>query len=520
MQMIPNQPYDNKSSAERRVFDQLRGAFAGAKQNGWFAMHSLNLPQHDYKRFGETDFVVCGSEGLLVLEVKGGGVACRDGIWETRDRYGTVHRLKESPFWQAETAMHALCKSLPREIGDRIVVGYGVVAPDVEAFPPGAEWDSAVLADARQFRQFERWLGNLFKHWHGESLNRTGIDQRTLKTLRQVLRPNFEAARPLHVDVHALEERIARLTDDQYKLIDVVEANERVICSGGAGTGKTFLALELARRWAAAGQRVALACHSPWLKNFMERHAVTGVTACIADSIGVAARRAGVDRFDALIVDEGQDLLNMEALDRLDGSIRGGIAEGRWCFFHDTNNQSGLCGEYVPDAYDYLKSFSPVRVPLTTNCRNSSQILRRIKSALNADLGNEVAGDGPDVRQAVVAGRDQAAVALAHELKTLVKKDGFLPSDIVILSKYPYKQSSAALLPRSSQLEVVELDNFSPRSAASSSIGFAEIANFKGLESEVIVLVDLPVPDGSRETRSLHYVGMSRARALLSMICY
>ena len=49
----------------------------------------------------------------------------------------------------------------------------------------------------------------------------------------------------------------------------------------------------------------------------------------------------------------------MDALDRLDNCLCGGISEGRWCFFHDTNNQSGLCGSYVPDAYDYLEKFLP-----------------------------------------------------------------------------------------------------------------------------------------------------------------
>ena len=63
------------------------------------------------------------------------------------------------------------------------------------------------------------------------------------------------------------------------------------------------------------------------------------------------------------------------------------------------------------------------------------------------------------------------------------------------------------------------LDDASPRNMNLNTIGFAQIGDFKGLESEVVVLVDMPRPGQREALRSLHYVGMSRARALLSMIC-
>ena len=156
MRMIPSTPLHTDSAAEKRVFDQLRSAFSAGHQTGWFAMHSLNLPRHEYKRFGEIDFIVCGPDGVFVLEVKGGGVSCRDGVWETRDRYGDTWRLKESPFKQAEGALHGLIKKLPSALSHAFVFGYGVVVPDQENFPDSAEWDRPVLADSKEFKQFEK----------------------------------------------------------------------------------------------------------------------------------------------------------------------------------------------------------------------------------------------------------------------------------------------------------------------------------------------------------------------------
>ncbi len=501
------------------MFDQLRAAFSGPDQNGWFAMHSLNLPRHEYKRFGEIDFVLCGPDGLFVLEVKGGGVSCHNGIWETMNRYGEIARLRESPFKQAEGALHGLREKLPASLSNIFVVGYGVVMPDVERLPVSAEWDHAVLADGRDFSQFEKWLERFIRYWRAKDTRKTAASPSQLNGLQQHLRPDFEAVVPLHVSAHDVETRIARLTEDQLRLIDVVEANPRVICSGGAGTGKTMLALELAKRWGASGMKTVLACHSPWLKRFLERNAVPGLTVSLAESIHVAAKRVGIEKFDALIVDEGQDILNMDALAPLDNCLCGGISEGRWCFFHDANNQSGLCGSYVPDAYDYLESFCPVRIPLKTNCRNSLPILQRIQGDLDADVGNSGVGDGPAVREVHVADTDGAIQALEKELRGLVDGEGFNPGDVVVLSPFPFAQSWTSSLPTDLCDSISVLDDASPRNVNRHTIGFAQIGDFKGLESEVIVLVDMPRPGRSENLRSYHYVGMSRARALLSMIC-
>lgn len=518
MRMIPVEPLRTDSRAEMHVFDQLRTVFSRPDQNGWFAMHSLNLPRHEYKRFGEIDFVVCGPEGLFVLEVKGGRVSCHDGIWETTNRYGETDRLKESPFSQANSALHGLLKKLPDSLSKAFVVGYGVVMPGVERLPDSAEWDRAVLADGRDFKQFEKWLERFVRHWRAKDANKPAASSSQLKTLQQFLRPDFEAVMPLHVSVHDVEARIVRLTEDQLRWVDAIEVNPRVICSGGAGTGKTMLALELARRWCASGMKTVLACHSAWLKRYLERHAVPGLTVSLADSIHVTARRAGIDKFDALIVDEGQDILNMDALAQLDSCLHGGISEGRWCFFHDANNQSGLCGAYVPDAYEYLESICPVRIPLKTNCRNSLPILQRIQDDLDADVGNSGVGDGPAVREVCVPDADSAIKSLEKELHYLVDGEGFNPGEIIVLSPVTFTQSLASSLSENMQRSITVLDEASPRNMNRHAIGFAQIGDFKGLESEVVVLVDMPRPGLSEPLRSLHYVGMSRARVLLCMI--
>ena len=567
MRMLPSSPYHTGSRAEFKVFDRLRAAFANRADWHLTALHSLNLPNHAYKRFGEIDFVLVGRPGLFVLEVKGGGVACHQGVWSTINRQGERQTLRESPFRQAESALHALVERLERHLGATLVgrfpIGYGVIFPDCDWDLTGAEWDRALLADARAGRNLERWLEGLFRHWHlraaqhpdqhpnlrrgvdpgqrpgnhpGQDPGRRadqepgqrpaarragvgagpGPDPATIATVIDFLRPEVEVAVPLHVQVEEIAERVSALTQDQMRFLDAVDANPRVLCSGGAGTGKTFLALELARRWAATGRQVLLACHSPWLRHWLaERFALPNLTVAVADKAQVAARRAGIEQFDALIVDEGQDLLRLALLDPLDQVLAGGLDQSRWCWFQDINNQAGLFGPPEPEALTLLTSLAPTRIPLTTNCRNTRQIIDLVQRTLGADMGVRGSGDGPEVVTHQAHTEAEASHLLAAEIKRLTGPGGLAPGEITLLSPLPFAQSIAARLPAGLASALILLDEYALRTFPLPALSFAEIAAFKGLENEAIIVIDLPRPTGPLPG---HYVALSRARTCLSVI--
>ena len=524
MRMIPASPYDNRSRAELLVFDRLKAAFNGSPQLRLTAFHSLNVTRHATKRFGEIDFLVVGRPGLYVLEVKGGRITCEEGIWSSTDANNVTHTLRESPFRQAQAALHALMdkvrESLPESVWSGFTIGVGIILPDCHFDVEGSEWDRPMAADTRSSRNLERWLNGLFSYWRGKDPRRfRGPSDEDIAAVQRFVRPGFETAIPLHVQVDAIEHRAAELTEDQVRLVDIAEVNDRVICSGGAGTGKTFLALELARRWAGAGLKVLVTCRSPWLRHWLEtRFAIPGVAVALADSAYRAARRFGIEHFDAIVVDEGQDLLDLTTLHRLDGVLTGGLSGGRWCFFHDINNQSGLFGPADPDALDLLQSYGPATIPLRTNCRNTRQILDRVQSELGADMGVDGTGNGPEVRVHQVGSKEEAARALAEEIERLIVRGGLHPGGITILSPLPFPDSVAAQLPRRPTMKILPLDEYAMRGFPPPAISFAEIANFKGLENEAIIVVDLSTRSSAPDSIAAAYVAMSRPRAVLTLI--
>ena len=523
MRMVPSAPHETGSQAEKRVFERLRHVL----DDSWVACHSLKPTRHPHKRFPEIDFVLCGPEGLYVLEVKGGRVACRDGVWRYEDRYGRAAESWEGPFRQAETALHGLMDdlraSLRAGILDRFTVGYGVVFPDCEFASESAEWDRAMVADGRASRDLEGWLRRLFAYWRDRHGRAAGPDEGSLATLQEYLRPDVdtpstEADVPLHDQVEDIRRRVERLTEDQMRMADVADANPRVLCAGGAGTGKTFLAERLARKWAGAGAQVALVCRSPWLRHFLaSRLSAPGITVSLIDGVRLDCRRAGLARFDALIVDEGQDLFENRCLETLAGVLSGGLESGRWCWFHDLNNQS-LIHCFEPEARARLESLAPVRMPLRINCRNTRAILEWIQGALGADLGVRGVGAGPAVRGQTAANRRDSAERVAREIEELVDVGGLAPGSVTILSPFDLAESSIAAMTPDAAQRVRRLDEYSMRSARGNKVGFARIDEFKGLENEAIIVVDLPAPSEVNGNGAAHYVAMSRARSVLSLV--
>jgi len=202
----------------------------------------------------------------------------------------------------------------------------------------------------------------------------------------------------------------------------------------------------------------------------------------------------------------------------MDQCLKGGLKQGQWCIFHDTNNQSDILNPPDPRAIDLLERFHPAEIPLTTNCRNTLNIINRVKTSLGADMGRFGAGEGPKVREKTAVSRNNEVKILEEELLELIESGNLPYSSITILSPFSFQNSVAFLLPLKFTRQITVLDEFSMRSFPPLKISFAEIFQFKGLENEAIIVVDLPPPGFSKSSYSPYYIAMSRARAVLSMI--
>ena len=235
MRMIPGQVGPGASRAEIQIFDLLRAL----EVPGWrYAFHSLNLPEHERKRVCEIDFLLLGERGLLVLEVKGGRVSRREGIWYTRDLRGMSHRLKESPFEQASTAMFSLEAKLSQRTGHHLtsstVFGYAAVFPDVRFTAVSVEWEPEMVLDSACMNAdpLATKLDQLGSFWENKPGRRRRLSRENVKRYLNLLRQDFELVPSLQHLSRTIEAELVALTEFQYRTLDTYSRNPRLIVEG------------------------------------------------------------------------------------------------------------------------------------------------------------------------------------------------------------------------------------------------------------------------------------------------
>jgi hypothetical protein len=521
--MLPCRPYDNNSTAELQVFEKFSRVSCLDPESVCF--HSLNLPHHVKQRFGEADFVLLSVHGLFVFEVKGGAVSRdKEGLWHFKDKKGIDHTRRRSPFVQAKEALHSIANDLKKQLGptlaNHMCIGYGVIFPDCHLDLETLEWDRKTLLDAPTFDCFDAWLKAFIHYWTAKDRRKTAarLCDQEMHQIETYLRPEFETIACLSTQLDTIHDRMCRLTQDQFRLLDVAQANDRVLCSGGAGTGKTLMAAELCRRFAQSHKTVLFVCKSVWLERYLHaRLRQPNIMVSTIDQLALKARQSRINSFDQLIVDEGQDLFNVEDLAIISSFLNGGFTKGHWTIFHDINHQSGILGSYREQALNDLLKMNPVCIPLKKNCRNTTPIVKKIQAVTHYDIGEDGTGPGPDV---IIHPCDaHPEIQLARELNRLVTREGVDLGDITILSPFPFKESCAALLNQSSRSNIHVLDeNSIDRIFSIPKISYARIHEFKGLENKCIILVDFDHQYQDEKYLPLLYVGMSRAVSSLCLI--
>jgi hypothetical protein len=511
VKLIPPVPGSStRSSGERILFDML----ARVDLPGWVAYHSLGLSQHEYKRWGELDFVVLSTEGLFTLEVKGGRISAHDGMWRSTDRMGIEHTLSESPFRQAETGLMGLRERLLLDVPSTqlraLAFGYGVVFPQMEFGVQSVEWTQETVLDQPRMSSPEaisKWLRALARHWQQRTHVSGEAPEELVQRVRDLLRPSFDRAPSLRFKLDEAIGVMERLTDEQYRQLDFIEDSPRLLCEGGAGTGKTFLAVEIARRSAARGSRVLVTCWSPVLAAFIRPRVPESVDVVPWDDLSAQA-----GPYDFLVLDEAQDVLTMEGLTALDGLIVNGLAAGKWAIFLDPNAQSAVRGAMEPDALELLRAYGGVPGRLRWNCRNTEPIVVQTRMLTGADLGNPTAGFGPPVQYVSYADRADCAKKVAAHLD-LLAREGIGGGEVTILSPQPLAYSAAWLLPEKWRSQIQEVNAKNVSSMPFAALSYARIEEFKGLENNYVILMDVDRFDDTPRDVALVYVAMSRARA-------
>lgn len=540
-------PQDNKSIGERKVFNY----FKNKAPDDWYVLHSFRLPKHKTVVFGEADFVVVAPNyGVFVLEVKSGGVGFDGTDWIFINRDQEQSYKKRGPFQQGREAMFEVERIVVGKMGDkfnriRILYGYGVIFTDERNFPKESivEDEPWRLYQNDDINDYCKFIKSLSRNFAREltKLNKKAarpLEREEAKSIVKILRPIVECVVPLKSFISASEEDIIVLTDEQLSVVDDIEENERIVVLGSAGTGKTVIAMEDAKRSADRGSTVGFFCYNKnladhikaansapnievqTLHSFMNKYYPYDSNE--VDAVGThkyfskilpekAVLLFGDDicRYDKIIVDEFQDLCTTPYLKVFDAILKDGLFDGRFSFYGDFARQAIYNDAAMLSALDNFAWYAKKR--LSINCRNTQNIgneLINITGFEDKKYRLKILGEPVDYLSWNTP-EDQIE-KLKSILKNL-KKMGFGGKSIVVLS--PTKRENSVVGSYDDKNFIignfVGCDDASPYFAL-----FSTVQAFKGLESEIVILCD--IEDYSDER--LMYVALSRARSKMFVL--
>lgn len=543
---------DTKSTAEKRIFKWFSEAEG---TDNWIVLHSLGLAKHVTLIHGEIDFlVIAPNYGVFALEVKGGRVKREDGMWFFTNKEGATSKKSRGPFEQAWDGIHSVMGDRLKEKLDsshlhisNLLYGIGVMFPDIEYENVGVDeetWQVFDCNDGNNVKDFIIRLSNGAKEKWKETYGFFSDDKlptnRDAKYLAGILRADFDKAVAMRAKIRYAEQELLELTQEQYKCLDQLEENRRGIIYGPAGTGKTLLAVEEAKKKTLMNNKVALFCYNNSLGQWYQDYFETAPEAVKPDYIGtfhgflmkiVKGKGKTIEipndeaekdsfysetlpfyamevlmedpcEFDEIIIDEAQDLITDNYIDIFDLIIKKGFDHGNWKFFGDFTRQAIYADTMTAkDMFEFIESkTSFIRYKLTINCRNTKQICSEIQTVTGFEPPSELWSkiEGIPVEYNIFADLNEEYEKLKELLERLNSKN-IDASSITILSPYRREKSVVDVFDK-------RIKDFSFKST--NCITFSTIQSFKGLENTIIILVDID----NINLEQLMYVALSRAR--------
>ena len=512
--LLPPQPTFTTIS-EGKVWEMLRDQLG--PDDVLFSGQRISARDKDH----EIDIGIAFADGgIVIVEVKGSQVWCEDGDWWI-DRGGQRKRIQ--PVKQAREAQYALREWLDRDPrwGRRTDLrwGHAVVLPytDVDddfALLDAQRWQVAGRADLPGLATFLRDVVAR------QTNNKRLLDHDDLYALADALNGRALPQRDLIGEAAEREDVIERLSAEQSVILAAARQLNRVEVRGGAGSGKTWLAVEQARRLSREGQRVALTCYSRGLAAWLERRVAAlprkerpayvgtfhnlGVewgapTGREDDSnfwevelpelmVGLGAQQPVGRLFDAVVVDEAQDFADLwwpAALAALKDEDAGGLYvfsdEGQRVFSRFGGPPAGL-----------------VPLVLDQNLRNTRQIAASFSTLapIRMRLGDV---DGPEIRFVECSASE--ALDVAEDQVDVLLEAGWRPEDVALLttgSRHPEQKARQAAGPTQ------YWDTFWDQE----QVFYGHVLGFKGLERPAVILA-LNETEPAERSRERLYVGLS-----------
>lgn len=528
---------DPKREAEVMVYNALRDEL-----NDSFHIF-YNCDWHDTTKRGrdeegEADFVLAHETyGYLVIEVKGGVVSRDENTrqwYSTERKSGKIHKIK-NPVQQARTSRHYILNKLKEMHKDSLGFlrcKHCAVFPHSgrpKASELGADMPMEIFAFEDDMPQLgKRLIQILLRDPQGTKTNYSPLTKAGIESIYNLFNKGFKLEPTVTTRMHSCEFQIEELTNKQKECLKSLNSCKRLMVAGAAGTGKTCLAIEKSMQLSEEGFEVLYLCHNAALAKYIQKRLLKYPNIKVShyfkfcmdvakqleislpdenspdywnELAMVLLEAEGRDENllkDAIIIDEGQDFLQ-DWVDSLETLLRDKESSLFYLFYDD--NQK-IYNKNKP--HPILSNAT--KYDLYKNIRNSKPIFE-VSSLFYKGQKIEAGGpDGLDIEliETSDGARDRA---LEKCLNKLINNEDIDPNEIAILTARPLNKFEGLTFKTHKTRMADDIDG--------DGVVVDNIYRFKGLEKEVVILIDLKE---SIDNQALIYVATSRARSYLIII--
>lgn len=523
----------NATGSELRLFDELKRQL----DDRITVFYSVEWYSNENNRRenSEADFIIYDPDfGYLTIEVKGGKrITKRNGVWEIIDSYG-LRRLNKSPFEQAKNSMYFFKNYYFESYREHFPGTYGFAC----AFPNynieedlGSEARKEIIIDFKDMDNLGKRINEIFHYWKNK--NNTNqflvqeVHQKFIKMINKRVSFSEIAARKIEDNRRKLN--IINRVQENY--LDFLENYNQAFITGGAGTGKTWIAVKKALREAQKEKKVLFICFNKYLKQFVQDKLkeidnirIETIESLLYNQLG--QRRYdelkennfkglfdtyynldSKETFDAIIVDEAQDF-NLEWALTIRSML---VNENESVLYVFLDKEQNI---FSRDFGDGFMINTPPFI-LTENLRNTASIIEWAKK--KTDLGivtktNNINGIEPYYSKFRRA-RDLRK-ELDNIIRQLIDKELIPSSSITILSNRTLKNSILKNWNALGGFNIKEGTEF--ERSNSNELIYYTVQSFKGLESDVIIYIK---HNSNRfNSKMLEYVAYTRARYILYVL--
>ncbi len=505
---------DPKRKAEHYVFNELHKYLS----EDWMVFYSWAFVKQRFDDLhdGEIDFLLYHEQkGILILEVKGGTISYRNRQW-----YSNIFRI--DPVNQATKNKYALMNLLKEHFHGMPAIrfAHAICFPDCDSkaqvWPAEAK---GIVVTRDDLPNIERTASLLL----AKDRLPLNVVQVTKSEVLDVLSPTFEYALKLGARMKDDEAEFVRLTEGQSIIMNALRDNTHLLVMGGAGTGKTVLAVKKAREIITGKGKVLFLCFNELLAKEVCRslwgpNVTVGAffeyclelmkvpkaerETRLANPAELPGILADMETFlqehpvqyDAVIVDEGQDF-TAQMWELVSHLLK---PNGLFYVFYDPDQNIFRDKLSIPD-FDGRCA----KVRLMINCRNTVNIFNAIKP--HCSIGMVLSKESP-IGAKVIEQQGDSRALLLQEFNRLFKEEQVSREDVVVLGGHSLANSSLGNNPMVGAYRLVER----PNTLHASEIAYYTYMKFKGCENKVVILLDVDEND-PRWNRSGLYTAMSRA---------